>query len=252
MSYSAVGRPLGLACASFRGDHRLLPGGRVRADQQLRRHRRRAAPARALRHLHRRGVVRRNARGGRPTIEQLSGFIQPTWQALCDGARYVEPRLREILDEVDPDVIVEDNVVGFPALPASGPPWVRIVSCNPAELKDPHVPPTFSGYSARDRAGWDEFRAEYERTHRALWDDFDGFMRESGAPPLPDLEFTHESPWLNLFLYPDEADYSRSRPLGPTWHRLDSCVRATEEEWPELSAFEDGGALVYLSLGSLG
>ena len=187
-----------------------------------------------------------------PTIEQLAGFIQPTWQALCDGARYVEPRLREIIDEVDPDVIVEDNVVGFPALPACGRPWVRIVSCNPAELKDPDVPPTFSGYNATERAGWDEFRAEYDRTHRALWSDFDAFMREQGAPPLPELEFIHPSPELDLFLYPEEADYRRAQPLGQTWHRLDSCVRATEDEWPELSAFDGEGALVYLSLGSLG
>ena len=28
-----------------------------------------------------------------PTIEQLETFIQPTWQALLDGSRYVEPRL---------------------------------------------------------------------------------------------------------------------------------------------------------------
>src|ERR687894_2245778 len=100
----------------------------------------------------------------RPTIEQLEGFVEPTWQALVDGSRYVEPRLHEILEEVDPDVVVEDNVVGFAALPASGRPWVRIVSCNPAELKDPAVPPTFSGYAAADRSGWDEFRAEYEHT----------------------------------------------------------------------------------------
>src|SRR5205085_1264505 len=156
------------------------------------------------------------------------------------------------IDDVGPDVIVEDNVVGFPALPASERPWVRIVSCNPAELKDSDVPPTFSGYSADDRSGWGEFRAEYERTHRDLWNDFDAFMRSSGAPPLPDLEFIHESPALNLFLYPEEADYSRARRLGPTWHRLDSCVRATEDEWPELAAFEGDGLLVYLSLGSLG
>ena len=160
--------------------------------------------------------------------------------------------MREIIDELDPDVIVEDNVVGFPALPASGRPWVRIVSCNPAELKDPDIAPTFSGYAASDRSGWDEFRAEYERTHRELWSEFDTFMRENGAPPLPDLEFIHESPTLNLFLYPEEADYPRARPLAPTWHRLDSCVRATEDEWLELADFEGDGALVYLSLGSLG
>jgi MGT family glycosyltransferase len=185
----------------------------------------------------------------KPTIEQLEGFIQPTWQALIDGAKYVEPRLREIVEETQPDVIVEDNVVCFPALPASGRPWVRIVSCNPLELKDSEVPPVFSGYAEGDRSGWDEFRAEYERTHRAMWQDFDEFVGTHGAPPLPDLEFIHESPWLNLYLYPEEADYARSRPLGPRWHRLETSVRGTDEEW---SPPEADGKLVDLSLGSLG
>jgi MGT family glycosyltransferase len=186
----------------------------------------------------------------RPTIEQLEGFIQPTWQALCDGARYVEPRLREIVDELQPDVIVEDNVVGFAALPASGRPWVRIVSCNPLELKDEDVPPVFSGYPAQDPREWNEFRTEYERTHRLLWQEFDAFMRDSGAQGLADLEFIHESPWLNLYVYPQEADYARAGPLGETWQRLESCVRGTDSEWDE--AFSGDGALVYLSLGSLG
>src|SRR3954454_8511916 len=58
----------------------------------------------------------------RPTIEQLRQFIAPTFEALVDGARYVDDRLRAIFDELAPDVIVEDNVVSFPALPASGRP----------------------------------------------------------------------------------------------------------------------------------
>jgi UDP:flavonoid glycosyltransferase YjiC (YdhE family) len=73
----------------------------------------------------------------RSTLEQLEGFIAPTWQALVDGARYVDPRLAEIFDELDPDVIVEDNVVSFPAIAASGRPWVRTA--------DPDLPPAFSG-----------------------------------------------------------------------------------------------------------
>ena len=36
----------------------------------------------------------------KPTVEQLGEFIAPTWQALCDGARYVEPRLQEIFGEL--------------------------------------------------------------------------------------------------------------------------------------------------------
>src|SRR5215217_372790 len=62
------------------------------------------------------------------TFEQLGEFIAPTWQALLDGARYVDERLVEIFDELQPDAIVEDNVCSFPAILASGRPWVRIVS----------------------------------------------------------------------------------------------------------------------------
>ncbi len=192
-----------------------------------------------------------------PTIDQLTGFIGPTWQALIDGAKYVDPRLREILDELAPDVVVEDNVVAFPALPASGRPWVRIASCNPAELLDPAVAPVFSGYPDADRSSWDAFRAEYRRTHAEMWADFDAFCREQGASGLPEgpegPRFIHESPYLNLYLYPAEVDYPRAVPLAPTWHRLDSCVRTTESTWelPEPLASRPG-ALIYLSLGSLG
>ncbi len=74
------------------------------------------------------------------TFEQLNEFMAPTWEALLDGARYVDDRLVEIFGEVEPDAIVEDNVCSFPAIPASGRPWVRIASCNPLELKDPQLP----------------------------------------------------------------------------------------------------------------
>jgi MGT family glycosyltransferase len=187
------------------------------------------------------------------TFEQLSEFIVPTWEALLDGARYVNERLREIFDEVRPDAIVEDNVCAFPAIPASGIPWVRIVSCNPLELKDPGLPPTFSGLPAADRSAWEEFRDEYGRASGELWAGFDEYCRARGAPPLPQGEFIHESPFLNLYVYPEEVDYRRSNQLGATWHNLGSSVRTTEAPWsvpPELAG--GAGGLIYLSLGSLG
>ncbi len=185
----------------------------------------------------------------RPTIEQLEGFIAPTWQALCDGARHVDGRLREIFDELQPDVVVEDNVVAFPAIPASGLPWVRIVSCNPLEVPDPALPPVFSGYALNSRDGRAAFREEYRRTCGELHDAFDAAGQALGAPALPELEFMHASPWLNLYVYPDELDYPRERPLGPTWHNLQASVRTTDDPW---SPDAGEGRLVYLSLGSLG
>ena len=185
------------------------------------------------------------------TQEQLAGFILPTWQALVDGARYVDERLTEIFDELAPDAIVEDNVCSFPAILASGRPWVRIMSCNPLELKDPDLPPPFSGLALEDRTNWEAFRAEYAAQVGDLQASFSDFCVERGAPPLRGMEMIHESPWLNLYLYPGELDYPRGVALGRTWHNLQTCVRSTDEPW---SAPEDPQRrrLIYLSLGSLG
>jgi len=189
----------------------------------------------------------------KPTIDQLAEFIAPTFQALIDGSQYVDARLTEIVGEVEPDLVVEDNVVTFPALFASGVPWARIASCNPLEIKDPDLPPVFSGLPSEDRSGWAEFWDAYRAAHAEMHADFDEFCRERGAPPLPQDDFIHASPTLNLYLYPEEIDYPRREPLGPTWHNLQASVRATDPAW-RLPEELSGGAepLVYLSLGSLG
>jgi MGT family glycosyltransferase len=188
----------------------------------------------------------------KPTIEQLETWIRPVFEELIRGARYCQPQLDAIVGRVRPDVIVEDNVICFPALLTAGVPFVRIVSCNPLEIKGPGVPPAFSGYPCADQAGWQQFRAEYERVHLPLWEDFNAWVTESGAPPLPRLEFIHEGT-ANLYVYPELADYARSPRLGPRWHRLDSSVRETDERFTlPASLAGAGGALVYFSLGSLG
>jgi MGT family glycosyltransferase len=191
----------------------------------------------------------------KPTVEQLETFMAPTWQALIDGARYCEPQLHEILERTRPDVVVEDNVVCFPALTTAGAPFVRIVSCNPLEVPGPDVPPAYSGLPSADRSEWAGFREEYDRTHRPVWGQFAEWCREQGAPRLPDLEFMPTSDRANLYVYPEVADYTGARPLGPTWHRLDSSLRTTDQavELPSsLTARPEGSALVFLSLGSLG
>jgi MGT family glycosyltransferase len=191
----------------------------------------------------------------KPTIDQLATFMQPTWQALIDGAIYCEPQLRQIIERVQPDVIVEDNVVAFPALTTAGVPFVRIVSCNPLEVKGPDIPPAYSGLPADDRSQWADFRAEYDRTHRPMWEAFNAWVVEQGADPLPDLEFIHESDVSNLYVFPKEVDYTDRRPLDATWTRMDSSVRETDNDYvvpAEVADRPEGSALVYLSLGSLG
>ncbi|BCI53567.1 glycosyl transferase family 1 [Mycolicibacterium litorale] len=191
----------------------------------------------------------------KPTIEQLETFIKPTFQALIDGAKYCEPRLREIIAEHRPDVLVEDNVVLFPALATAGKPFVRFISCSPLEVPGPDVPPPFSGLPSDDRSEWDAYLAEFDRALRPMWADFDAWVREQGAPPLPELEFMPRDNAASIYIYPAEADYTDKRPLGETWTRVDSSIRETDEDYAVPASVADrpeDSALVYLSLGSLG
>lgn len=186
------------------------------------------------------------------TLEQIGTLTAPIWAELVDGSMYVNERLSAIFTEVRPHVIVQDNVVAFPAVLAAGIPWVRIVSCNPLEMRDAALPPAFSGLPAGDPRGWDEFRRAYHDRLAGLHHDFSRFAQQHGCPPLPPDEFMYESPYLNLYVYPAEADYARATPLGPLWHRLESCVRATDAPFTLPEQLQGPGALLYVSLGSLG
>jgi MGT family glycosyltransferase len=195
----------------------------------------------------------------KPTRDQLATFVQPTYQALIDGAMYCEPQLREIIARHRPDVLVEDNVVAFPALTTAEGAYVRIVSCNPLEVRGDGIPPVFSGYPADDRSEWDGFLAEFDRTHAATWNAFDEWCQAQGMPALPQRDFIHTSPHANIYVYPRELDYTDARPLDGTWHRIDSSVRETDEQYvvpPEVAQESaqrpDDSGLIYLSLGSLG
>ncbi|MFC4013098.1 glycosyltransferase [Nonomuraea purpurea] len=184
------------------------------------------------------------------TQEQLETVTKPIWAELIEGAKFCEPQLKAIIERVDPDVIVEDNVITFPALLTTGKKFVRIVSCNPLEVRGEGIAPLFSGLPADDRSEWDAFRAEYDRSHRELWSAFNEWCVEQGAAPLPELDFMHEGD-LNLYVYPEVLDYVDARPLDETWHRLDSSVRETDEDFA-LPFERNEGSLIYFSLGSLG
>ena len=186
------------------------------------------------------------------TTEQIDTLTLPIWEQLVSGAMYVEDRLGEIFAEVQPDVIVQDNVVAFPAVLAAGVPWVRIVSCNPLELSDADLPPVLSGLPAADQSAWASFRDTYSRLHADLHRAFDDFVQIRGCPALPDDGFMLDSPYLTLYVYPEEADYTRKTNLASTVHRLESSVRTTDPPFSMPGQLAGDGKLIYVSLGSLG
>ena len=188
----------------------------------------------------------------KPTIEQQETVTKPIWETLVAGAAYAHERVMEIWDEIHPDVVCTDNVTGYPSVELAGCPWARFVSCNPLEMRDPDLPPPLSGLPLDDRSGWDAFRREYHRVHEDLLRQHNAFRESVGVAPCPPDEFNTHSPWLNLYLFPEVADYPRSRPLDLTWHRIGSTVRVGEASFDVQEHLPGDGKVVYLSLGSLG
>ena len=73
---------------------------------------------------------------------------------------------------------------------------------------------------------------------------------------IKDNKCIPESPFLNLYAYPEELDYTDIRPIPEKWFRIDSFMRKGEEEFklPEelKQRDETKSKLIYLSLGSMG
>ncbi len=191
----------------------------------------------------------------KPTIEQIETFVKPTYQALIDGAMYCEPRLREIVAQVKPDVIVEDNVVLFPALVTAGVPFIRVVSCNPLEITGDGIAPALSGLAQAEPESWGPWRAAAAESLGEQWEAFNAWCQANGAPALPHLEYMPRDNAANIYVYPEAADYVGERPLDDTWHRIESSVRDTDDDYvvpAHLADRPEDSALIYLSLGSLG
>jgi MGT family glycosyltransferase len=187
-----------------------------------------------------------------PTIEQIGTVTKPIWEALVAGERYSHGRLMEVWDDVRPDVVCTDNVTGYAAVELAGAPWVRFVSANPLEMRDPDLPPALSGLPVDDPSHWEAFREEYHRQHEDLLAEHNDFRASVGVSPCPPDEFNTNSPWCNMYLFPEVADYARARPLDASWHRLNSTVRTSEAAFDVDEHVPGEGKVVYLSLGSLG
>jgi MGT family glycosyltransferase len=187
--------------------------------------------------------------------EQISTYVKGCWEAIVATSEWsVRNGLGDLLAELRPDLIVNDNVALYPDTERAGCPWVRVISCTENEIGDPEIPPHLSGCGERDRACFERFRRRYEEVIRPVHDRFMDFLESCGHERLPFPEFVRPSPYLNLLLYPRPLRFRRRRPLDPgRFVYLDGCVRREAEPYrvPSFGA-RDGEPLVYLSFGSLG
>lgn len=184
--------------------------------------------------------------------EMLHGF-----GTMIEDIKRCNSNIENKLKLLKPDVLVIDHYFGIPALFKSNIPWIRIFSASPLALHDsPELPQAWLGLPTKFDPNNSTHMDWIERSKsckRKLYDSYNEYWRSFGLPDLPTnpISWIPVSPYLNLYMYPEDLDYS-DYPLKD-WKRCDCMVRdqkAGKFELPE-KLRDKPGKLIFLSLGSL-
>ncbi|KAJ6220734.1 hypothetical protein RDWZM_006546 [Blomia tropicalis] len=173
-----------------------------------------------------------------------------------------EPQVEEAIKREQPDLIMLDNFVIQPAIIKSKIPWMIIMSANPLILhRSNDLPPPTSGYSAynKDSTKWDEFK-KVNGFGKSILSCQVSINEMFGLNDTTDVyqngvQYYPESPYLNIYGYPEELDYLDIVTLPDNVARIDAFCRTTPESFEipsELNYDPSKDKLVYVSLGSMG
>lgn len=210
----------------------------------------------------------------------MDNFTQTTRVGLGSMMKDImkhEERVERKLNLIKPDLIIVDHYFIQPAIIKYGKPWARVYSASPLALhpKQSRLPPATLGLptdwlSTKDPKiksiylGYDK---EVDEIKMELYDEFNEYLTSyNKLEPLPlnPISYIYTSPWLNVYMYPEELDYTHL-PIPKKWTRCDSILRAnaiietsnegTNVAIPKFDIPESlknkPGKLIFLSMGSL-
>jgi UDP:flavonoid glycosyltransferase YjiC (YdhE family) len=191
--------------------------------------------------------------------KNLTEEIKLGFGAMVEDIKKYNDNLEKKLELIKPDILVLDHYFGAPAFFKDPKrPWIRIFSASPLAIHShPDLPAAWLGLPTK----WDkndpkqkELNDNAIKAKMELYESYNAYWKSFGYPDLPKepISYIPVSPYLNIYMYPEELDYANEYPLKD-WQRCDCMVRnfeATKFEMPE-KIRDKPGKLIFLSLGSL-
>ncbi|CAG2118170.1 unnamed protein product, partial [Medioppia subpectinata] len=154
-------------------------------------------------------------------------------EVFVDALRQNEPQMKAFVAKHNPDVIVIDNFVGSPALMYANRPWVGVCSMNPLfAIADDRTPPPGSGLSINgNRDEWKAYEEDSGQMFANAKNKYNKWMKEKGLPTVEtNSALMLKSPYLNIYGFPEELDYTDLRPLPEKWLRVDAFMKIGEKQ----------------------
>ena len=101
---------------------------------------------------------------------------------------------------------------------------------------------------------WKNFRNAIKKERQKLLNRFNEYVISREAQPVKSHMLINSSPFLNIYGFPSELDYTDLRPQPPKWIGFDNLKRTEEHSNFQIPDELRGkpGKLIYLSMGSMG
>lgn len=210
----------------------------------------------------------------------MDNFMQTTRVGLGGMMKDIikhDERVERKLSLIKPDLIVIDHYFIQPAIIKYGKPWARVYSASPLALhpKRHNLPPATLGLPTnwldtkdeRLKLTFESYEKQVDEVKMELYEEFNKYLTQDhklDSLPLDPISYIYDSPYLNVYMYPEELDYSHV-PSPPGWIRCDSILRINtkiieddnepKEQIKELEIpvelQDKPGKLIFLSMGTL-
>ncbi|RWS13395.1 glycosyl transferase-like protein, partial [Dinothrombium tinctorium] len=182
-------------------------------------------------------------------------FLHQAFENHFQAVKYSERRMRQIISEIKPDIIIQNDCYAIPALALANVPLVVMFSINPLHILHDNLPPATFGLPLNDTKDWDKCRKLWETERlKKLWKRYNQWLESMGAPSLKKYYFTYTSTHLNALIYPLALakDYLKLCPVDDTWMCLDHALRTSKGcfEIPE-KVKRRNAKMVYFSVGTI-
>lgn len=160
-------------------------------------------------------------------MEDKERFVNNTkkFGKLIDLWKGRQELVRNLIDQVEPDLIIVENLFNLPFIMAMKYKWAAIVSTNPLKIADQiNYPPMGSGV-IEDFKWYSDINKENGAPFR---NNLDKWYREWGLERKPSLSHIQPSPWFNVFIYPKMLNYFEPEQLNGKWLQLSSTILKDE------------------------
>ncbi|NP_001310071.1 uncharacterized UDP-glucosyltransferase YjiC-like [Tetranychus urticae] len=194
-------------------------------------------------------------------IEQFEVLNVNIHDAFLRYLEQTDDQYEQLISQIKPYLIIYDFWVTVPAILKSGIPYILLWSCSPTlPYWKVNGPPYSSGLGISDAP---EKLKKYRDDMNSLLKDkkskFYDYYQSRGIDisKVTFLDFTmlNESPYLSVYSYPEDLDYSEYGPVPDKWFRLDHIVRLSDPATPlgiDATFFQTKDKVILFTLGSLG